>query len=203
MKNLFDPKKTALLVIDVQKEMTEESGAFQKTGVWKIIKERRIVENIARAMTLSEKKGILVIRIRHVHRPGLEELPDRGFLAQRIREFGGFFIENTKGIEYASGLGELKKGQIEIIKRRFSAFYGTDLETILRARDIDTLIITGLGCYNCTGCTVASAVDRDYNIIVLRDCVAGLTDEQCEIMLGKVWPFWNIKIVPVDEALSP
>ena len=69
-------------------------------------------------------------------------------------------------------------------------------------RDIDTLLITGVTCSKCVNCTIVGAVDRDYNIIALRDAMAGYTDEECEIMFTKVWPGYRVKVVTVDEALG-
>jgi nicotinamidase-related amidase len=197
----IDPKKTALLVIDVAKDMMDEGRAFHKAGTWKYVKKHNTIENIARAMDLCEKKGILVIRIWIEFRPGYEGLPNRGFMGPLMRQKGPFFIEHTEGAEPAKGL-EVRPGQLEVIKRRFNSFYGTELESLLRARDIDTLLITGVTCAKCVNCTIVGAVDRDYNVIALRDAMAGYTDEECEIMFTKVWPGWRVKVVTVDEALG-
>jgi len=80
-----------------------------------------------------------------------------------------------------------------------SAFYGTNLESILRGLGVNTLIVTGVTARGCLNATLVGAADRDYNIVALRDCIAGGNEEICNFLFDKVWPFWKIRVVKLSE----
>ena len=192
------PKQTALLVIDPHNEVLHKEGKFAALGVWKYAEEHNTIANIAKAIKLCEEQGIPVIRVSlHFHH-GYPSVPDRGFM-QIVKAKEGF-LEGTWGAEYVSGL-EVKPGQIEICKKRFSAFYDTELDTLLRGLGTTTLLICGVSATHCVNGTVVDAVDRDYNIIALTDAIAGPSEELVECAY-KLWALWGVKLMTVEEALS-
>jgi nicotinamidase-related amidase len=80
-------------------------------------------------------------------------------------------LENTPGADFVNEL-KPEPGEYIIEKRRTSAFYGTDLELLLRRRGIETLIFVGVITSGCVELSVRDARDRDFNVIVLSDCCA-------------------------------
>jgi ureidoacrylate peracid hydrolase len=191
----------ALLVIDVANDVCHEKGVLNKLGVWKYANEHGTFTNIATAIELAEKKGIPVIRIWIDYLPGMPDVPKRGFIYDAKVKFGDFFIEHTWGAEPFKGL-EPKKGQLEVIKKRFNSFHNTNLKPLLDALGIDTLIVTGVSCHACVNGTIVGGNDWDYKLIALHDAIGGPSDGMCSFLFEKLWPSWGVKVVTVSEALG-
>ena len=73
-------------------------------------------------------------------------------------------------------------------KRRVNAFHGTDLEPILRARDIESLVLTGIATRGVILSTLRYAADADYDITVLRDCSGDPDPEVQAVLMDKIFP---------------
>lgn len=110
-------------------------------------------------------------------------------------------IEHTWGTEALAGL-ETKKGQIEVVKRRFNSFHNTDLKMYLDALGVNTLLITGVSCHMCVNGTIVGAIDHDYFVIALHDAIAGPSEGLCNMLFTKLWPLWAVRVVTVEEALG-
>lgn len=190
-------KEAALLVIDTENDMLDEKGAFAVMKTWKYAEEHDTVKNIAKAIDLAEKQGIPVIRVLLHFRAGWPECPDRGMggLCKAAKSF----VEGTWGTEITPGL-EIKEGQLIVEKTRLNAFYNTDLETLLRGLGVTTVLISGVSSTGCVGSTIYGAVDRDYNIIMLSDCVAG-PPGATEYLLEHIWPSAG-KVMTASEAFA-
>jgi nicotinamidase-related amidase len=74
------------------------------------------------------------------------------------------------------------------MQRLMSAFAGTDLETLLRAREIDTLILFGIATSGVVLSTIRHAADADYRIIAVKDCCLDRDDEVHRCLVEKVFP---------------
>jgi nicotinamidase-related amidase len=101
-----------------------------------------------------------------------------------------------RGYEQPKRIGEtgwidkrLWKKDYIIERKRFSAFYNTKLETLLRSMDKRTLLICGVITNVCIEATLWSAVDRDFNVIILSDCTASHSKEAQEFPMREVFPF--------------
>jgi len=192
--------KTALLTIDVGNDMMDEKGVFGSFGTGTYAKKHGVAANIAKAIKIAEKKNIPIIRVWIEYEPGMPEVycSKTGQFRKIADKMGNFFVKGTWGAEPFPGL-EVKKGQIQVFKERMSAFYGTNLESILRGLGVNTLIVTGVTARGCLNATLVGAADRDYNIVALRDCIAGGNEEICNFLFDKVWPFWKIRVVKLSE----
>ncbi|MDE1852612.1 MAG: cysteine hydrolase [Thaumarchaeota archaeon] len=87
-----------------------------------------------------------------------------------LRE-GKVVLEGTKGVQIIDELSP-RRDEFVVVKRRPSAFFGTDLDVYLRSLGLDTLIITGVTTSGCVRCTITDAFMRDYKVIVPRECVS-------------------------------
>jgi nicotinamidase-related amidase len=79
-------------------------------------------------------------------------------------------------------------GEIVVIKHRVGAFFATDLDMILRANEIDTLVLCGIATSGVVLSTLRHAADADYRIVVLRDCCSDADPEVHACPLNKVFP---------------
>ena len=192
------PKNTALLVVDPHNSVLHKDGQLAHLGNPKYAEEHNTIPKIAKAIELCEERGIPVIRVGiHFHH-GYPTIPNRGFM--QVVKTKKAFIEGTWGAGYVSGL-EVKPGQIEISKKRFSSFYDTELSTLLRGLGATTLLVCGVSATHCVMATVVSAVDRDYNVIALTDAIAGPSDELTNCAF-KIWALWKVKLMTVEQAFA-
>jgi ureidoacrylate peracid hydrolase len=158
------PGRACLLVIDMQNEFLEEEGSifFHYAA--------EVVPNIKRTLHAARKANIPVIFTGHVHSdPRL----DGGLTAEWWPEIkkGRCLIAGTRGVEIHSALRPLEHEKI-VWKHRYSAFYNTDLETILRCLGVTDLIITGVLTNVCCESTARDAFFRDFRVFIPADATA-------------------------------
>jgi nicotinamidase-related amidase len=155
------PEKTAVIVVDMQNDFVQEGGPIE------IPRARAMVPRLNRLLDVCRAHKIPVIYIHHVIRGG--DI-DAGRLAdhhEAIRN-NQAIIAGTPNVEIYDEL-KPQPGDLVVAKPRYSAFYGTDLEAILRSKGIDTLIISGTVTNACCESTTRDAFSRDYKVIFLSD----------------------------------
>jgi nicotinamidase-related amidase len=91
--------------------------------------------------------------------------------------------------------------EIVVVKRRVSAFTGSDLEVVLRAADVDHLVLAGIATSGVVLSTLREAADRDFRLTVLHDACADRDDEVHRVLTEKVFPR-QADVVTVDEWVS-
>ena len=168
-------KKSALLVIDIQQEDFKEMNENNiENPAWDCIR------NAKRVLDVFRKNGLPVIQVKEVHRA---DLPDIG------RELDGsegiHCLETSPYTDYAK-LTYPIEGEYRITKRRYSAFFGTDLEILLKGLHVDTLYLIGGLTDVCIHYTAADAHQHDYYIKVVTDAVAGSSMEAHEYALKAI-----------------
>ena len=145
-----------------------------------------------RVLEAARKAGILVIHTREGHRPDLTDLAPakkaRGRLKNGIGDpgpMGRILVQGEYGHDI---IDELKPapGEPVVDKPGKGAFYATDLDTILRTRGIQQLIVCGVTTEVCVNTTVREANDRGYDCLVLADCVASYFPEFQQIALEMI-----------------
>ncbi len=164
-RNLFEGR-AALLVIDIQKSTFIDNSAERSIDNMPGYKDRMIA---ARDLVdAAHDNDVPVIFIQEVHRP---DLIDFG------RELDGdedvHCLEGDARTEIAKEEMGFRKGDYEIPKRRYSAFFGTDLEILLRGLKAETLILCGGLTDVCVHYTFVDGHQSDYFCRVVEDCVGG------------------------------
>lgn len=171
----FDPAHVALLCIDFQRDFLEPGGFGHALGN-DVSPLRAAIEPTAAVLDYARDQGWLVVHTREGHRPDLSDLfpakRDRGTPAVRIGEqgpMGRLLVRGVPGHEIIEELAP-HPGETIVDKPGKGAFYGTDLETILRAQGITHVILTGVTTEVCVQSTVREANDRGFQCLVLTDC---------------------------------
>ena len=182
----IDPRHSAVLALDCQ------------AGVVSVYAKSKddFITRPAEVLKSARDAGLTVIQVQFGFRPGLPEVSDRNRLLSTIKAskpHQEFFQGNSGEIHPALGPAP---GDILITKHRISAFAGTDLEMILRARDIHTLVIFGIATSGVVLATLLQACDFDYRIIVIADCCADLDLELHSALLERYYP----KLAEVQSA---
>ncbi len=147
-----------------------------------------LIHRAAAVLEEARKAGHTVIHIRVGFRPGMPEVSARNavFGAMKASPERQAFLAGENG-EIHPALGPAAD-DIVVTKHRVSAFAGTDLEQILRANDVETLVLFGIATSGVVLSTVVDAFDADYRIVVLRDCCGDLDPEVHACLLDKIFP---------------
>ncbi len=119
-------------------------------------------------------------------RPGYPELNRRNASFAAVAQSGRFVVA-TPGADLAPPL-RAEAGEVVVVKHRVSAFAGTDLDMILRARGVDTLVLSGIATSGVVLSTIRHAADADYRVVVVEDACADRDDEVHRVLTGKVFP---------------
>ena len=164
----LDPKRTALLVQDMQNDVIIEGGAFAESGSPQHAKEQNVVENAAKLADACRGRGVPVIHVHYIVEDGAPGLKLNAPLFQGVKDANAM-VRGTWGAAPADGL-EPKDGDYVVEKMRMSAWEGTKLEQILLGLGIDTVIVTGAWTNMSIEHTSRTGADKGYNMVVPEDC---------------------------------
>jgi biuret amidohydrolase len=177
-----DLEKTALVIIDMQRDFLEPGGFGAALGN-DVTRLQAAVVPCRAVLSAARKAGLLVIHTREGHRPDLSDAPplkvERGDPALRIGApgpMGRILVRGEPGHDIIPELYPVA-GEPVIDKPGKGAFCQTDLELMLRNRGIETLLVCGVTTEVCVNTTVREANDRGFRCIVLSDCCASYFPE--------------------------
>lgn len=179
----LDCSESALVVVDMQNDFCSPGGLFDRTGI-DISPIRAAIRPTQTALAAAREAGITIVFLKMAFRPDLSDLgaPDS---ANRVRHLrfgvgqpclasdghqGRFLIRDTWNTEVIEELRPQPEDSV-LYKSRFSGFYQTDLDDILRRKQIRNLIFAGCTTSVCVDSTLRDAMFRDYRCLLLADCV--------------------------------
>lgn len=161
----IEPGQTALLIVDMTNDFLLPGALQECPG------GREIIEPLAALADDCRQAGIQVIYTTHVHQA---DGSDVGVMGSTFTHLVGpdgrprALIDGTPGVEVHEGLAP-RLGELVLKKSRYSAFFGTALDEILRQHRIRTLVIGGVATNVCCESTARDAMFRDYQVIFLSD----------------------------------
>jgi len=186
-----DPARTALLMIDMQRDFLEPGGFGETLGNDVTLLSAAIAPCKA-LLDRARTAGMLVVHTREGHRPDMADAPpakvERGAPSKRIGDpgpMGRILIRGESGHDIVPALYP-QAGEPVVDKPGKGAFYATDLQEILRDRDIEALIVCGVTTEVCVHTTVREANDRGYRCIVPGDCCGSYFPEFHEMGLRMI-----------------
>lgn len=149
--------RTAILVIDMLNDFFQKGRLSHNRS--------KLCENINNLIDIARENQLEIFWIRQIFK---EDLSD-AFLVMKKRNIR-ITMENTEGAHF---LKELNKNEndIEIVKKRYSAFYNTDLEDLLNKKGIQQVILCGVNTHACIRTAAIDAYQRDLEVIIAKDCV--------------------------------
>jgi nicotinamidase-related amidase len=159
----IEPSKTALIVVDMQNDFVAPGAPMQSPA------GLAMVPHLQRALACCREQGIPVIYTAHVHRTDGCDMGLLGHAPPIARRDA--LVAGSAGAAIFPEIAP-RDDEIVIPKHRFSAFYGTDLEIILRGLGVTTVVITGVTTENCCHATARDAFFRDFQVVFLSDATA-------------------------------
>jgi nicotinamidase-related amidase len=175
----IDPAHTAVLSMDCQTGIVSIYAKDDKDA---------FLTRAANVLDHARATGMTIIHIQVGFRPGLPEVSSRNIL------FGAVKSSPQHQKLFREPLGAIpsviapKEGEIVITKHRVSAFTGTDLAMILRANDIDTLVLYGIATSGVVLSTLLEAADADYRLAVIGDCCTDLDSALHDCLIQRFFP---------------
>ncbi len=180
----LDVARSAVIVVDMQNDFGSEGGMFALSGI-DISGIREAIEPTGRVLAAARQAGVAIVYLKMGFRPDLSDAggpDDPNWRKHRILGAGAaviapdgtasrILIRDTWNTAIVSELTP-EAGDVVLYKNRYSGFYGTGLDEILRTRSINNLIFTGCTTSVCVESTIRDAMFRDYTCLLLADCTA-------------------------------
>ena len=177
----------ALLLVDVIRAFFEPSGIWWYPAAVDVIGP---LEKLLAAARVNER---LVVHIIDRHHTGVRDLPLPRLAAHRLSEHGA---RPMTGFE----LDPERPAEILLSKHRYSAFFATDLDLLLREEGIDTVVVAGVKTNVCLRATVEDAFAYGYRVVVPRDATNSNRQHLAEATLEDIEYYFG-EVVGLDEAL--
>jgi ureidoacrylate peracid hydrolase len=168
LKERCDPQYAALVVVDVQNDFVSPEGSAGQRGE-DVSAAMAMVPNLLGLIDRARQVGLTIVYIRTTH----SEWTDTPSWIYRTSQKGGLNTcrEGTWGAELYEGIQPLPTERV-VIKHRYSAFINTDLNTVLKARQIQSVLVCGVATNVCVETTARDAYMYDYYVTMIDDCSA-------------------------------
>lgn len=150
----------AILVVDMLNDFV--------TGALGCDRARDIVPATAELLKAARAKGVPVIFCNDAHRPGID---------RELKLWGDHALVGTPGAEVIPEL-ELCEKDYVVPKRRYSGFFQTDLDILLKELGVQTVVVTGLHAHMCVRHTSADAYCLGYDVVAAKECLNSFTEEE-------------------------
>ena len=217
----IDLNRTTVLVIDMQNDFGSKGGMFDRAGI-DISGIHAVVPNVQRTLVAARMASLPIIYIKMAFKADLSDAgPPTGpnLLKHAPMQVGKLgktpdgsptrtLIRDNWGTEIIPEL-QPASGDVELYKSRFSGFYQTELDDILKQHGLETLIVTGCTTSVCVDSTVRDAMFRDYRCLVLEDCSAepiaasaSRSNHEASILTMQMLFAWISDSKKLDTALA-
>ena len=170
VSGMIAPAHTALVVVDIQVDFASAAGVIGRHGV-DMGKAEDAIDRIEDLIAAARHAGATVAFMRVMTRPETDTNAMKTWMQRKGTPGDGAICRvGSGGEDYYRVRPE--PGDIEIEKLQYDSFHNTDLDAQLRARGIDTLVITGISTDCCVDATASAAFHRDYHVFVVSDACA-------------------------------
>ena len=184
LRELASPRRAALLLVDMQQDFVAADGAFASLGI-DVSMYAEIRPRLAGLLTAARRHGVLVVHIQNTALPGgMSDSPAQIRFNLRMHQAARgdgpplrYTVPGTPGHAFVRDLPPLPD-ELVVSKYRSSAFWGTNLELLLRSNGIETVIVGGCTTEGCVESTARDAMFCDHYVIIAEDCVGSDDKEQ-------------------------
>jgi ureidoacrylate peracid hydrolase len=191
------PEHAAVIVIDCQEEFIADGGFWDELG--QDVSETKVVaERIAAFLEQARRHGVHIVHVRAIYDP--QYMTDPMF--ERLHRHGSRLY--CQSDDPASGFYEgfePRPGEPEVVKHRFDAFYETELDIILKAWGVKTVILTGLVTHGCVDSTARHAYFAGYYVVFPPDLTGGASPEVKRVTVESMNVMFGVTPSP-DEIVT-
>jgi nicotinamidase-related amidase len=165
----LDPASTAVLALHWLNDVVAADGRFGST-FHPMVRDTGAVDRTRTLLATARSAGAPVVHVRVCFRPGYPDLLVNNQLLAAVKATGAL-VDGEDGAEIIDALAPEPPDAV-ISHRRLTAFHGTELDTLLRIRNVDTLLLTGVATNITVEGTAREAINLGYRTIVVADCCA-------------------------------
>ncbi len=178
LAELVDPAHTALLLVDMQRDFIDPTGLFGELGVDLTMYDKSR-PRLAALLAEARQSGALIVHIKNTALPDrMSDSPAQIRFNLRMHENARrdgpplrYTVPGTPGREFVEEFQPLA-GELVVDKYRSSAFWGTNMEMLLRSNGVETVVIGGCTTEGCVESTARDAMFNDHYVVIASDCVA-------------------------------
>lgn len=178
LSEIVDPAHTALLIIDMQRDFCCTGGSFDQFGV-DLSMYPPVIGRIAELVAAARESGVMLVFIQMTVLPG-QASDSPAQIRFNLRLHDGhhgeaepltYTLDGSDGQKFVPGLEPLD-GELVVKKYRSSAFWGTNLDLLLRSNGIKSVVVTGCTTEGCVESTARDAMFSDHYVVIVTDAVA-------------------------------
>ena len=199
-QNKLDLKSTALLIIDPQNDFLSEGGA-----VWDLVgsevKKYNVVEKLEKLISAAKDVGMLVFYSPHYYTENEYQTWKHRNFVEKVMHERKMFTQGTWGADF---LPQFQPDENVIVlspHKGLSNFVTGDINTQLRQRDIQTLIVAGMSANLCVESHIRDAAEHAFNVITVKDATAGAGEAATQAAYTN-FGFLSDQVVTAEEIVQ-
>lgn len=197
----FNPERTALIVIDAKNDFISEGGKAWP-ALRQVAEAVGTVGNMKRALQAARDAGMQVIHAPMETNPwDYAQWKHRNPSHEEMLH-AQLFQAGTWGAEFHPDFVPANGEVVVTPHKSFDAFHGTDIDTQLRQRDIDHVILCGLTTNTCVDSTGRDAIEKGYGVTFLSDAVATFNMDMHRATIELNWPRYATNITTAEELVT-
>ncbi len=178
--------KKALIIVDMLNDFVRPNGKLY------VPKAEEIIPNIKALKQAFKERNLPVIYTNDSHLPGVDA---------ELKLWGEHAVRGTPGAQVVDEL-KPEEGDFVVTKRRYSAFFGTDLDILLRELGVDEVVLTGVATNVCVLHTAADAFFRGYKVTVVSDGTMAVPAEDQNRWLEYMKTVYGAKVARTTEIIE-
>jgi ureidoacrylate peracid hydrolase len=188
--------RTALIVIDMQNDFCHADGALGRRGI-----DMTAIQAMApRLVRFIAALGPVEVPVLYTQTQHDEWTDGRAWKARQQSDTAALCRTGSWGAEFYAV--SPAPDQRVVVKHRYDAFTGTDLDLILRAREIETLLLTGVATNVCVETTARAAFCLGYRVVMVGDCLAGTSEGEHRAALGTLERYFDAHCADSDSVVA-
>jgi nicotinamidase-related amidase len=186
----FDPKRTAVVLIEYQNDFTSEGGVLHD-AVRDVMESTGMLDNTRRLVEDARSSGATIVHAPITFAAGYGELSEHPYGILKGVVDSTAFVKGEWGAEIVDALAPQQGDVVVEGKRGLDTFATTNLDFILRARGIETIALGGFLTNCCVESTMRSGYEKGFHVITLSDCVAATSPEEHENAIKFDYPMFS------------
>src|SRR5918999_4305734 len=186
----FDPKRTAVVLVEYQNDFTSQGGALHD-AVRDVMGRTGMLDNTRRLAEAARAAGATIVHAPIAYVPGYRELALHPYGILKGVVDAGAFVKGDWGAEIVDALAPQEGDVVVEGKRGLDSFATTNLDFLLRGRGITTIALGGFLTNCCVESTMRTGYEKGYKVITLKDCTAALSDDEQKLATEKNYPMFS------------